>query len=72
MTVVGESSGELKVQVMIRNPITGNTLAADEGYEIITNEYETLCWEPVIQHERRCVADGLWPVRRDHGRLHRQ
>jgi cold-inducible RNA-binding protein len=33
MTVVGESSGELKVQVMIRNPITGNTLTADEEYE---------------------------------------
>jgi hypothetical protein len=39
MTVVGESSGELQVQVMIRNPITGNALAEDEAYEIITNEY---------------------------------
>jgi cold-inducible RNA-binding protein len=33
MTVVGGSSGELQVQVMIRNPISGNTLTADEADE---------------------------------------
>jgi cold-inducible RNA-binding protein len=33
MTVAGESSGELQVQQMIRNPIPGNTLTADAGYE---------------------------------------
>jgi cold-inducible RNA-binding protein len=33
MTVAGESSGELQVQVMIRNPISGNMLTADEAYE---------------------------------------
>jgi cold-inducible RNA-binding protein len=36
MTVAGESSGELLVQVMIRNPISGNVLTADEAYENIT------------------------------------
>ena len=36
MTVVGESSGELRVQVMIRNPISGNTLTADEANETTT------------------------------------
>jgi len=36
MTVVGGSSGELQVQVEIRNPIPGNKLTADEAYEILT------------------------------------
>jgi cold-inducible RNA-binding protein len=35
MTVVGGSPFELSVQVMIRNPVLGNKLTADEVYEII-------------------------------------
>jgi RNA recognition motif-containing protein len=35
MTVIGGSSGELQVQVMIRNPTSGNALTADEAYESI-------------------------------------
>jgi cold-inducible RNA-binding protein len=34
MTVAGESSDELLVQVMIRNPIPGNRLTADEATKI--------------------------------------
>jgi len=33
MTVLGGSSVSFSVQAMIRNPIPGNNLTADAGYE---------------------------------------